>query len=397
MKSCFLYSVFFVNLLSEARDIGMTSRNCTRCGLSVKGHPGQCGEKCQVDTKNFNFDSTTTTMSTEDEHMDDRDADAQGIDHASEMTKPLPVSVINHHLSDQSMAIRELSQHMLNLSVDMKGILEQNSQILSVLTKTKGPTVNDPPPTVTPDRSQAATGDKPRTYYLEGGAKLADSTYKNAISGEFINLVEFLPSTETRDLEAHVTDGELQFKPKKSKQSLDNFHTWLQAWNEFESVIMSVHPHLYNNLSTYRRFIQSMDRKYNWPAVYSYDLRFRTYLARHQSCGYHMQNNDLVVSILDATAIKTDLSRCFRCKSVDHVIQECPFPAYKVQVETPQKKEKRNTTQFRWYHSGKEGCNNFNYGKCNFPQCARAHVCKGCRGTEPYCTCSQCNRSSLAT
>ena len=52
----------------------------------------------------------------------------------------------------------------------------------------------------------------------------------------------------------------------------------------------------------------------------------------------YTQNNDLVVSILDATAVKADINRCFRCKSVDHVLQECPFLALKVQVETSQKK-----------------------------------------------------------
>ncbi len=61
---------------------------------------------------------------------------------------------------------------------------------------------------------------------------MADATFKNAISGEFVNLVDFLPSSESRDLEAHVVEGELQFKPKRSKKSLDSFCVWLQALNE---------------------------------------------------------------------------------------------------------------------------------------------------------------------
>ena len=384
----------------------MALRNCTRCGLSVKGHPGQCGEKCQVDMRDFNFDTSTTTLFDRDEQRDKGVVDHHaGAHHTGAQTALSPANVAHkqqpdtssdkatlQQQSDVSLSVRELSQHMLNLSLDVKGVLEQNNQILKVLMRTDGPARNEASPTIRNNGLETGIGTTPHGHYLEGGSKLTDATYKNAISGEFVNLIDFLPSTETRDLEAHVSDETLQFKPRKAKKSLDNFSTWLQAWNEFESVVMSVHPDLYNNLSTYRRFIQSMDRKYIWPAVYSYDMRFRTELARKQSFGYNIQNNDLVVSILDATAVKADINRCFRCKSVDHVIQECPFPALKVQVETAQKKEKRSTAQFRWYHAGKEGCNNFNYGKCHFSQCTRAHVCKSCRGTEPYVTCPQCNR-----
>ena len=83
---------------------------------------------------------------------------------------------------------------------------------------------------------------------------------------------------------------------------------------------MSAHPKLYANLATYRRLIQSLDKKYSWSAIYAYDQRYRTDLARTKSFNYHIQNNDLMVTILDATAIKSDLNRCLRCKSTDHYV-----------------------------------------------------------------------------
>ncbi len=214
---------------------------------------------------------------------------------------------------------------------------------------------------------------------MEGGSKISDSTYKNAISGEFINLEEFVSSISR---EGEANEGKYKV--------LDNFYVWLRAWNEFEKLIMIVQPQLYSKLSAYRRFIQSIDKKYNWPAIHSYDIRFRTELARVKSFDYDHQNNDLVVTILDATAVKGDLSRCFRCKSVEHVVQACPFPAHMVPVEAIPKENK--IKPFRWYHQGTEGCNNFNAGNCNYAQCNRAHVCKGCRSATPYVRCSQCNK-----
>jgi hypothetical protein len=224
-------------------------------------------------------------------------------------------------------------------------------------------------------------------YYPQGGSKLSDTTRKSALTGECVNLLEFLATSDTKDLEAYLSDGELQFKPRKSKRSLDNVNIWLQAWGEYEALIMSTHPGLYTSLATYRRLIQSLDRKYMWSAIYMYDQRFRMELACSKSFNYHIQNNDLMVTILEATAIKSDITRCLRCKSVLHYVQDCPFPATKTE------KDKKYNKQSKWFHESKEGCNNFNMGKCTYPTCSRAHVCKGCRGPEPHIRCSKCNEN----
>ena len=375
----------------------MSMRNCSKCGRPVKGHPGQCGDKCQVDSdEEISREDEKAAMATggEDVHV------------YEETDKHVPPSE-NH-------TINELSFQVSNLTVEVKALAKQNNDILQFLMKTslvgdptQPPVLGDPSddrtrrprlsmPTLSgvsaiPGPTLAQSSSQSRTHYLEGGAKIPETTYRNAVSGEYINLVDFLPYTEHRDLEANIINGELQFRPKKSKRSLDNFDLWLQAWSEYEALLVSARPHIYANLSSYRRFIQASDRKYNWHAVLSYDLRYRTDLARTRSFNYSKLNNDLVVSILDATAVKSDLHRCYRCRSVEHVVQECPFPAaHKMETNS---KEKKSYKQFKpWYHQGKEGCNNFNYGKCNFSQCNRAHVCKGCRSADPFIKCAQCNK-----
>ena len=74
-----------------------------------------------------------------------------------------------------------------------------NNQILKVLMRTDGPARNEASPAIRNHSLETATGTTPRGHYLEGGSKLTDATYKNAISGEFVNLIDFLPSTEPRD------------------------------------------------------------------------------------------------------------------------------------------------------------------------------------------------------
>ena len=293
---------------------------------------------------------------------------------------------------------RELSFNMSSLSKDIKQMLQLNQQILAVLVQKERPLspssspiaqVQRPsPPSISSPNSapSVSTPAQDVPYYLQGGAKLSDSTRKSAISGEFVNLLECISTSYSKDLEAHISDGELQLKPRKSKRALDNLHVWLQAWDEFEALLMSVHPHLYSKLASYRRLIQSLDRKYMWSAIYTYDQRFRTNLARDTSFNYHVQNNDLMVTILDATAIKVDLNRCLRCKATDHYVQDCPFQSFKAEKETPYGKN-----QAKWFHDSREGCNNFNIGKCTYPKCTRVHVCKSCRGPEPFIRCPKCN------
>ena len=359
----------------------MSMRHCSSCGRPVKGHQGQCGEKCELDI-----------VSNISEIREAETEQASG-------TEPLETS-------SKSLVMTEVSHALLAISTSMQGLVEQNKQILALLShqhgQRQGAAVNPhdgplPSSSLHNVASLQASGDNVAStlHYLEGGTRITDATHKKAISGEFVNLTDFLPCIEhVDDFEAQLIDGELQYKPKRLKKSIDNFATWLQGWNEFESLIVGKYPAVYSKLSAYRKFIQAMDRKYNWHAVYCYDLRFRTELARTLSFNYDHQNVDLVVSILDATAVKSNLNRCYRCKSVDHNVQICPFPASN-KVETNQKDTQVKTVKpiYKWFHQGIEGCNNFNQGKCNYPNCSRAHVCKGCRSAIPYVNCSRCNKS----
>ena len=77
-------------------------------------------------------------------------------------------------------------------------------------------------------------------------------------------------------------------------------------------------------------------------------------------------------SILDATAAKQHSVKCFRCKSAEHMVQNCPFPAAQTTIEKGSKTQKSITRlQDRWYHNGAEGCSNIQTSQCRFQETGR--------------------------
>ena len=100
-----------------------------------------------------------------------------------------------------------------------------------------------------------------------------------------------------------------------------------------------------------------------------------------------VMDNDLHFTILDNTAVRTNAMLCFRCKSYEHVVTSCPFPS---EYEASKSSKKIQKVFEKWFHNGNEECNNYQFGKCTFSNCSRAHVCKGCRGPDPQSRCSPC-------
>ena len=210
---------------------------------------------------------------------------------------------------------------------------------------------------------------------------ITEKTKKTALNGEFVNLAEFLPQRDydisnEYEIEAVVEDASngLKFRPRKQKRIVNSFRHWLHAWNNYEDLLMSERPELYKVLSGYRRHIQACDDKYIWAAVMQYDCQFRSHLGAQCSFAFDQLCLDVRLAHLDATAVK-NLTRCLRCRSLDHRIQECPFRATGA-LATPPKE--------------KEVCKNFNEGKCNFQWCKRRHVCSGCGSAEPRGQCIKC-------
>jgi hypothetical protein len=103
---------------------------------------------------------------------------------------------------------------------------------------------------------------------------------------EFVNLAEFVPSTEpSLALESTLDErsGQLVFKAKNSKRTVDNLLMWTTAWCTYKSVIMEVDPSMYSTCTNYRLFIQRKEALHTWNAVSAYDQRLRIKLSIDRS------------------------------------------------------------------------------------------------------------------
>ena len=351
---------------------------CTTCGNPCKGHSGPTGHKCQLSK------AQTTQESSINSNKNDTSADLNMLKFVAEQMQQLNLNF---------EALKQSQDNLCQCLMNKQNVTE--STIASTTEHSSGGATAEPvlpvqrpmtPAKVTPEQSSIATS-----------LHIPEKTVTSVQDGEYANLTEFIPGNEMapQDWEAAMVNGQLEMRPKKSRKAIDNFGAWLRAWNRYEMVLLEKHPECYQELIQYRSFIQDCDRKFNWSAVYAYDIRHRSTCACKKSLCFSKVDVNLYTTVMDATSIKKGAAQCYRCKSFDHLVQECPFQASAPMEANPKegsKVQRNRQTPDRWYHNNQEGCNNFQFGKCTFGQsCKRAHVWKQCKGPDPYYKCKQCN------
>lgn len=374
-------------------------KKCTRCSQPVKGHSGPCGTRC------VNF----PTVGDDDTNLGDGDQPNAQAEQG--MCGAMGEPTTNQILATLTAQMGQLNLTLENLVREQADTrqLVRNLRPQAGVAEAAGGGQDPPHGAAAPAQLHAAAIQPPlvdaglqnvaafapdvleqETVTLPAGAKITAKTRNAALRGEFVHLADFLQSIESplsAEMEPVLINGAVSFRPKKQKKSIDSFTTWLAAWNNFEHLVVSHRPELYSQLVKYRQFIQSCDSKYAWHAVCVYDCRFRAKLAETLSFEYDAVYGDLYVTIFDATAIKRDAKVCHRCKSHQHLVHSCPFPAPNTVEEGKKTKEKSAL------HNGVEICNNFQQGRCRFgTNCRRVHVCRQCRGPEPSSSCGTCNK-----
>ena len=258
---------------------------------------------------------------------------------------------------------------MCMLNNTLQSVVAGQTAIFNAIKDQAGPQAPEPTETVAEIvNMKPPTDTRACPVLMANGKPVAQKTVQAAMQGEFVNLIEFLPSLDT----TCITDNHdvmEQTKPKRSTKNIDSFEVWLQAWNIYEAVVVEHNPTVYSSLSTYRQFIQSCSQKYIWSAVNIYDMRFRLKKSMTRSFEFHSVDSDLFLSVLDATAIKSDAKRCFRCKAYDHMVHDCPFPPVNTLQKSQKTQKGKNFRTFdrdtqKFYHQGQEICNNWQQDRC---------------------------------
>ena len=310
-------------------------------------------------------------------------------------------------------AIKNLSQQFQRMEVEHNELKEQ---VKEVKVKDENPCSKPslPPALSLPGTSNELdiTGDPTPTMAAHGN-NLTDKLSKGINDGEYVDFADILTSNmaqQSPSLQSNIgiyetTSGETVniLKPHR-KRTIDNFDTWLQAWNCYEQQIMTTNPRRYFELARYRENIQMANRKFRWANVYMFDIQSRMKAAtRRQNPQLHILDTTLYTTMLDASALRPHPRQCSRCKSFDHLVRDCAFLETETleEVKSQQKattkgkptgNQSTSHTQWKfdkWFSStGKEGCNLYQRNLCTHgANCKRAHICKACRGEHTQADC----------
>ena len=307
-------------------------------------------------------------------------------------------------LSTVLQKLQQMVTQMTDLNI---GLIGMKTDILNAIDKAdpqgnaSGNARSQSPPVISAPNStdtDAISGIEQKQILLAMGGTVSEKTAKSALNGEFVNLSDFIPCIpeSVTDMETIVShNGTLHVRPRRQRKVIDSFSTWISAWANYEALVLTKLPNLYHNFAKYRYFIQTCDRKYLWHACYAYDCRFRASVANSKIWDFHQSNSDIYITTFDATTVKRSAKQCYRCKAFDHNVMECPFPAPNQMAEIKKTSSSASSSarfsRDKWSHLGKEGCHNFQSGRCTDTYCRRAHVCKACRGPESFfrCPCNQ--------
>ena len=203
----------------------------------------------------------------------------------------------------------------------------------------------------------------------------------SALQGHYADLSKFVmspnPACEQDKISISRNGKHLTVTNKLAPKSIHNYQMWTMAWANYEELLMRYLPYtfnIYSKCAEYKRLIHIWQAKYKWPAVFVYDTKFRVNLSKSKSFGFDFFDGRLFSTVFDPTTIRSDAPRCFRCQSIEHHINDCPF-----QKEPKEEKGKETKKD--------QICFNFNRNKCTSSECPRRHVCRNCQGPKPASTC----------
>jgi hypothetical protein len=342
-----------------------TSR-CSSCGRLAIDHAGPVGKKCQLVP--FDFEEETKVM---DKHDD------------SHSTKSDVLNELADQMSQMAISMKKLQDDM---------VLVKNSQSgHSVVAGTSSTS-----PRIGLDLlsagSSAPTATTEASICLPSGAKISPKIQQQTRTGEYINLSDYAPCLEPSiATETSIIDGELIFRPKRNVKNIDSLLMWSLCWRGYEEALVSFDHRLYPQLAAYRIFIQTCAAKHWWAAVYNYDVRNRANKSMTKSFDFHVIDNDVYVTTLDTTTTRQNIRQCTRCRSIWHIVKDCPFAEDGAVAQGPRAAPASSRTrQSASNDKSQQICFNWNAGRCTGP-CQRRHVCEGCGGPDPRPRCPTCN------
>ena len=221
---------------------------------------------------------------------------------------------------------------------------------------------------------------------LKSAKNIPEKTAKLALKGEFTDLCTLCDNIEittTNEAFEFVNEnGNVCLKQKIQKKRINNYASWLQAWNKYEKLMTEFHGiEVYLHLADYKMRILEFDRIYQWNSIFMFDKNHRKDLGgisiefcnlSHVNMTTNLNSN----SLKNSGSNNTSESKSYFCTP------NVPFrPAPGTQAG------RRNPSLAN--NGQPEICNNYNKYKCTLQPCPRLHICASCGGDAPFSVCSK--------
>ena len=110
-----------------------------------------------------------------------------------------------------------------------------------------------------------------------------------------------------------------------ANRKITSFATWMEAWNVYLAVRVSIQPSCASQLIAYQRIITSANPQHPLHTWLSYDMRFRTKAANYPSLRWDIRDLDLWLEFFPAASTQTNRWPCNHCGSTTHFPVNCPF------------------------------------------------------------------------
>lgn len=193
--------------------------------------------------------------------------------------------------------------------------------------------------------------------------------------------------SQTLTLELNPSGDNYSIKsPTPTGNKISSFAAWMEAWNVYLAVRISLNPACAPHLVAYQRIITSANSKHPLHAWVSYDIKFRTKAANDPLLRWDIRDLDLWLECFPGTANQTSRWPCTHCSSTTHFPSNCPFrPSPSLTPGGPQPTN-TNTLQ-RTNPSQPPLCHDFNRFTCVRTTCKFAHRCEICAGFHPAKSC----------
>jgi len=196
---------------------------------------------------------------------------------------------------------------------------------------------------------------------------------------------EYQSQTFTLQLNPSGENYSIQPTAPTANKKITSFTAWMEAWNVYLAVRISLDPSCAAHLVAYQRIITSANSHHPLHAWVSYDIKFRTKAANDSSLRWDIRDLDLWLECFPGTSNQPNHYPCHHCGSTTHYPSNCSFRSSSPLTGGKQLIPVNSQQQAKIPQT--PTCRNFNRTGCYRENCKFSHRCDICAGTHPAKNC----------